>query len=366
MKICIIGNPNSVHVRRWASNFILRSHSVHLIGEHKPTVQLPEGIIFHDLTKLTNTRKLRYVVWAFQIRRILESIKPDILHAQGVVSAGWLGAASGYHPFLISAHGSDLLLIDQRDWLNRALTKWTLLKADYVTCVSENLAIKAKTLGVKPEHTEVLYLGVNLELFHPSSNPQSVRRRLGLGSEPLVLSIRGMRSIYNILDIAKAIPLVLDQVPNAHFIIFSYNIDPEYLSRVRAKLSELVDSGHVIFVENLVDDIAISEYYQACDVAVSVPSSDGTPQSVLEAMACGVPVLVSGLSSLSEWVTHEKEGLLVPTGDIQAIGQSIIRLLLNENLRRHLGQNACEKIRRQADLTRWEQRAEDLYLELLR
>ena len=365
MKICIIGNPNSIHVRRWVKDFILKNYSVHLIGEHKLNVRLPEGVIFHDLTKLLNIRKLRYLIWAWQSRRIVQSVQPDILHAQSAVSAGWLGAATGYHPFLITAHGSDLILLDQRDWFFSAITKWALRKADYVTCVSDSLALKARALGVKSENVEVVHLGVDLDIFHPSSDPQSIRRRLGLGTEPLILSIRAMRPLYNVLDIARAIPLVLDRVPNARFMIFSYNADPIYLSRLQAELSDLVTSGKVILVENLADDLSIAEYYQVCDVAVSVPASDGTPKSVQEAMACGAPVVVSELESLREWVTHDKEGLFVPLGDIQAISQAIVRLLQDENLRRLMGQNASEKIRQQADRVRWEQRAENIYHELI-
>lgn len=364
MKICIIGNPNSVHVRRWVKTFISKGYTVHLIGEHELNSRLPYGVVFHDLTRLTNLRKLRYLAWAVQTRRILSKMTPDILHAHGVVSAGWLGAATGYHPYLVTAHGSDLILLDQRNMFFQKLTKWALLKADYVTCVSENLAIKAKALGVKPEIVEVVHLGVDLDIFRPASNPQTIRHRLGLGEAPLILSIRAMKPIYNQLDIAKAVPIVLEQVSQACFLIFVYNADQSYLAHFKTILAKEITSGVVKLVQDLPDDQAIAEYYQACDIAISVPSSDGTPKSVQEAMACGIPVVVSDLSSLHEWITSGKEGLFVPVGDVQAISQAIIRLLLDENLRRELGQRASGKILQQGDLTRWEQRAENIYQEL--
>jgi glycosyltransferase involved in cell wall biosynthesis len=313
---------------------------------------------------LTNLRKLRYLAWALKARQILLKIKPDILHAHGVVSAGWLGAATGYHPYLVTAHGSDLILLDQRDWFFQLLTKWAILKADYVTCVSENLAIRAKALGVKPENVEVVHLGVDLDIFHPSSNPKVIRHRSGLGEAPLVLSIRAMKPIYNQLDIAKAIPIILEQISQVRFLIFVYNADHGYLTDFKTILAKEINSGVVKLVHDLPDDQAIAEYYQACDIAISVPSSDGTPKSVQEAMACGIPVVVSDLPSLHEWITSEKEGLYVPVGDVQAISQAIIRLLLDKSLRRELGQRAYEKILQHGDPTRWEQRAENIYHEL--
>lgn len=364
MKICVIGNPNTVHIRRWIEYLISKRYSVHWIGEHTPIVRLPEGVIFHDLTKLTNIRKLRYLVWTARVNRILQSIKPDVVHAHGVVSAGWLGAAAGYHPFMVTAHGSDLILLDQRSGIYRMLTRWVLRRADYVTCVSKYLATRAKALGAKPDHVEVVYLGVDLEVFHPPARQELIRRRLHLGEGPLVLSIRAMKPTYHLLDLAKAIPSVLEHVPQVCFLVFTYNIDQGYLSRFREILSEQIASGAVRFVEALKDDQAIAEYYQACDIAISVPSSDGTPKSVQEAMACGIPVVVSDVPGLHEWIANGKEGLFVPVGDIYAISQAIIQLLLDERLRRQMGRNAFEKIRRQADLRHWSQRAEEIYIEL--
>jgi len=173
-----------------------------------------------------------------------------------------------------------------------------------------------------------------------------------------------MKPIYNLLDIAKAIPFVLEQVPQACFLVFTYNIDQGYLYRFKEILSGQIASGGVRFVEKLMDDQAISEYYQACDIAISVPSSDGTPKSVQEAMACGIPVVVSDVPGNHEWITDEEEGLFVPVGGVQDISQAIIRLLSDESLRRQMGQKAHEKIRRQADFRHWSQRSEEIYHEL--
>ena len=366
MIICIIGNPNSIHVHRWVKHFKSEGDIIHLIGEHTPIAPIPEGIIFHDLTIKINIRKLRYLVWALHVRQILEKIKPDILHAHSVVSAGWLGAAAGFHPFLITAHGSDLLLLEKRSWFFQKLTKWAINKADYVTCVSENLANKAKILGVKPERVEVIPIGVNLITFQPSLNSQYLRHKLGLGAEPIVLSIRAMNPTYNLLDIAKAIPRVLEQVPQTRFLIFAYNIDQDYFSQFKHYLVDEIASGSVRVVQNLPDDKAIAEYYQVCDVAISVPSSDGTPVSVLEAMACGTAVIASDLPSLHDWISSEQDGLIIPVGDIQAITNAVIRLIQDKHLRNKLGINAAGRIQKQGNNQYWMQRMMGIYHALTR
>jgi glycosyltransferase involved in cell wall biosynthesis len=176
--------------------------------------------------------------------------------------------------------------------------------------------------------------------------------------------LRAIKAIYNPLDIALAIPKVLDRIPDAQFLIFTHNSDPELLSRFRAILHEHRVTHAVQYIGNLADDCAIAGVLQAADVAVSVPSSDGTPQSVLEALACGLAVVLSDLPSLHEWVQHETEALFVPVGDAAAIAETIIRLLVDEPLREKLRANGPLTIRQRADRMELMKRYIEIYQEL--
>jgi len=365
MKLCVISDLNIVHIRRWLNYFILRGHEVHLIGDYPLRCSVPEGLIFHDLTKLNNMRKLRHFIWMPIVRQLVRKIQPDVLHAHWVAGPGWLGAATGFHPFLITAQGSDLLVRAQRSWIQRQLCRWALRQADYVACVSGHLAQKALELGANPDRLEVVYAGIDTGVFYPASNPESARSKLNVGPGPIVLSIRGMRPIYHLLDIAHAIPHVLEQVPSARFIFFVYSCEPEYFARFQATLQELDVKGAVQCVEELADDNAIADFYRIADVAISVPSSDGTPNSVHEAMACGAVPVVSDLPSLHDWVRHEQEGLFVPLGDVAAIGESIVRLLTDSALRQRLRNNGTQLISQRADSKIWMRRSEEIYQHLI-
>ncbi len=68
MRLCLISNPNSIHTQRWVHYFAGRGHDIHLIGEKPLAAAQPEGIAFHDLTRQTNARKLRYVVCCTRTR----------------------------------------------------------------------------------------------------------------------------------------------------------------------------------------------------------------------------------------------------------------------------------------------------------
>lgn len=358
MRICIIANPNSIHTHRWVRYFAGRGHEVHLIGPNPPEVAAPNGIVFHDLTRITNRRKFRFVVWSTALRRLLRTLRPDVLHAHQVTGAGWLGAGSGYHPFFVTSWGSDLLVSARRSPTQRRLAGLVLRRADYVTCVSEPLAQAALELGADPQRLEVAYWGVDTEVFHPPPAPPN------LPPAPLVLSIRAVRPLYNPLAIAQAIPLVLAQAPEARFVIRTYSFDSGVLTDFRRLVEAAGASVAVEYIGDLPDDHAIADLYRQAAVVVSVPSSDGTPQSVLEAMACGAVPVVSDLPSLRQWVQHEREALLVPVGDADALAAAISRLLADPGLRQRMAAAGLETIRQRADSAVWMAHNEEIYRKL--
>jgi glycosyltransferase involved in cell wall biosynthesis len=343
MRICVIGNPNSIHIQRWLRYFVQRGHEMHLIGDVPLKVALPDGITFYDLPRQINRRKLRYAVWIWTTRRLVRRIQPDVLHAHRVASAGWLGAASGFHPFVVTSWGSDLLVSAKRSSNQRQLARWVLHRADYVTCVSELLAQAALELGADPQRVEVAFWGVDTEIFHPA--PPSAP---DVGA-PLVLSIRAMRPIYDPLVIARAIPKVLARIPEATFAIRTYSVDDSLLTEFRTLVEEAGASSSVEYIGDLPGDQAIAELYRRAAVVVSVPLSDGTPQSVLEAMACGSVPVVSDLPSLRLWVQHEREALLAPVGDADAVADAIGRLLANRELHGRMRTAGLQMIGERAD-----------------
>jgi glycosyltransferase involved in cell wall biosynthesis len=370
LRLCYVANPYSIHTRRWLRYFTGRGHEIYLISVSPtrgsiPPDTIPPSVTFYDLMAQFNVRKLRYLAWGLAARRIVHRIQPDVLHVHQVAGGGWVGAVAGYHPFIVTAWGSDLLLGPRRSWIQRQLARWVLRRADYVTCVSQSLAQAARSLGVDPSHLEVAPWGVDTDIFHPAPNKEALRARLGLGSGPIVLSIRAIQDVYNPLDMARAIPRVLDQVPGTHFIIRTYNCDQNLLTQFKDIVREHQVAEAVQYIGDLPKEQAIADLYRVADVAVSVPGSDGTPSSVLEALACGAVPVLSDVPSLHEWVRHEQEGLFVPIGDVAAISIAIVRLLTDKALQNRLCTNASLLIRQRADSKVWMYHSEEMYRRLI-
>lgn len=113
MKICYIANPNSIHNQRWLNYFLQRGHEVHLISFYTRSHEKPDNRIhLHPLTRRPGGifRFPVYFIWILQVRRLVKQIKPDILHSQYITENSYLGVASGFHPLILSAWGSDILI----------------------------------------------------------------------------------------------------------------------------------------------------------------------------------------------------------------------------------------------------------------
>lgn len=362
LKLCIIANPNSIHTVRWVEYLVECGYEIHLIGEHLGLQPVPNKAIFYDLPKLINTRKLRYLVWALNVRYILRRVKPKILHALGAGSAGWLGMASGFHPFIVTALGSDLLLLPKKSNVQKYLTLRALNDADHVICVSEHIARKATQYGIRSDKIDIIRSSIDTDIFNPKTNSKAIRSKHHLGPGPIVVSIRAMNYIYNPITIAYAIPKVLKIIPDSQFLIFTYNCDEDLLHHFKSIINQMNVDHAITYIDPISDDNEIAEYFRSANVAISVPSSDGNPVSVLESMACGAALVLSDLPSLHEWAENEQEALFVPVGDVDSLSNAIVRLLSNTQLRKKIATNAATKIRQHADMNVWMPQIEDIYL----
>ena len=345
MKICLVANPNSAHTRRSMEGLLERGYQITLIGEHSPLTSPPNNIKYIDLTRRINIRRLRFLIWYFVMPNILNKVQPDILHSIGASGAAWLGSAASFHPFVITATGSDLLMLGKRSLLHNRLTRRSLLNADHILCLGEHLKKIAISLGVHANRIETAIFGIDTTIFHP---PSKIPDHPDVPTNPVVISLRAMSPIYNPLVIAQAIPGVLDVAPQTRFLIMTYNANQETLEQFQ----EIVHSHNadyaVQYLPSFKDDREIANVLLHSDIALSIPSSDGTPASVLESMACGNAIIVSDLPSLHDWIIDGKSGLFVTPGDVLGLSQAILRLIKNPYLRERMGREAANFAREHA------------------
>ena len=349
MRICYVGDGASIHTQRWVNYFARKGHEVHLIC-WKLMPGYDENIHIHSLTKIAPkiwavSQYLSALLWIFQTRRLVKKIKPDIVDGHFITLYGFLAACSGFHPLVVSAWGSDVLIYPKRNFLFRSITKYALRKADMVAFNSALARKELIELGTKPEKLVFFRRGVDTQQFGPQGRDQQFKEQFGILGMPTVISIRNLKPIYNVEMLIKAIPLILKQAPETKFVIAGDGEQRDYLTNLANSLGIL---GAVRFVGLLPHD-ELPRYLSSSDMYVSTSLSDSSPLSLQEAMACGLAPVVTDLPANRDWIKDGENGFLVPINDIEMLANKIVYLIENDQIREKFGKTNRQIIQEKAE-----------------
>lgn len=344
MRICYIADGISVHTQRWVNYFAgKKEHEVHLISSRFPSHYegYDKKIKTHHLVRLspriwTVSRFVSAVIWLLQVRQLVKEIQPDIVDAHFITITGYLGAISGFHPLILTAWGSDILLVPYQSLAHRWLTKQALKRADCVICYAPVLKEGALKLGVSQERIAVAFTGVDTEKFSPKQGDSDFLKKLGISTlnSPIVISTRSLKPVYDVQTFVRAIPLVLEEVPEASFIISGEGNQKSHLENL---VQSLGIQDKVKFVGRISDG-EVPQYIASSDVYVSTSLSDGASLSLLEAMACGLPPVVTDIAANQPWVRDGENGFLFPPKDYKTLAKKVAGLLKDEEKRAACGQ----------------------------
>ncbi len=370
MRICYIAYGISLHTQRWVNYFSRRGHEVHLIssrfapgyeGYDKEIKTYPLIRLLPKIWKVSGY--LSGMLWLNQVRRLLQKIKPDLLDAHFIMINGYLAAYSGFHPLILTAWGSDILLVPKQYPVHRFFTKQALKRADRIICVSPVMKEEIVRLGTKPDKVEITLIGVNTKEFSPKRKEEVIRQKLGIpDSVPVVISTRSLDPFYKVETLVKAIPLVLGEVPEARFIIAGEGGQRGYLERLASSL-DITDSVEFL---GWIPGNEFPKYLASSDVYVSTSPSDGTSASLLEAMACGLAPVITNIPANQPWVEDGENGFLFPAGDHKMLASKITTLLKDNKLRSNFGEISGGIVKERAEYEKEMARVEEIYRQVVR
>jgi len=292
----------------------------------------------------------------------VKKIKPDILDAHYVTVNGYLAVASGFHPLVLSVWGSDILIDPQRNFLFKAATKYSLKRADVVTCDAEHIVEELVKHGAPQEKVRLIHFGTDTRKFKPGQKSEKLKGELGILDSTAVISLRSLKPIYDVESLIKAIPLVLEEIPEAKFIIAGEGEERQYLENLAASLGV---STSIRFVGMIAND-ELPQYLTSSDVYVSTSLSDaGLASSTAEAMACGLPVVITDFGDNRKWVEDGVNGFIVPLREPEALASRITYLLHNESDRIKFGQASRQIIEERNNYDKEMGKVEKFYEELI-
>ena len=356
MKICYI-STKSIHTRRWVEYFAERGHEVHLITPEYDDI---EGVKTYEVKPKAS--KLSPFCKAIIIRNLVKKIKPDILHAHQVLPFGLYGALSGFHPFVVTAWGSDVLICPKESKIMKYAVPFTLRRADLVTCDAEHIKWPLVELGAESHKINLIYFGVDTNKFKPGQRNKKISEELEIFDSPVVISLRSLEPLYNTESLIASIPLVLEKIPETKFIIAGKGSQEQKLKEL-AKFMGVLD---VIRFVGQIPNNELAKYLTSSDVYVSTSLSDaGLAASTAEAMACGLPVVITDFGDNRKWVEDGVNGFIVPLKDPKALAEKIIYLLKHEDIRKKFGMRNRRIIEERNNYYKEMEKMEKIYIELV-
>lgn len=289
-----------------------------------------------------------------RLYRHIRRVRPTILHTSlfhANLPGRILGRLAGV-PIVIC---SERTMAMEREWRYR-LNRWTIMLVDRVIAVSANVRdFCVSHIGLPAEKLVVIPNGVELP-EQPLLSRQEARARLGLPLDTLLVGAVSR------LDPVKGVDCLLQafsRVDDAHLIVVGDGPERAALEASAARL----DIALRVYWAGFQRDIF--RWLPAFDVFVQPSFHEGLPNTVLEAQACGLPVVATAVGGTPEVVVDGVTGLLVPPRDPDALAQAITRLLNDPDLRHAMGQAGRERVEKHFSVEQMVRQTEALYEELL-
>ncbi len=387
MRLLFVADGRSPIALNWIQHFVDRGYEVHLASTFacSPGLKLASvrvvPVAFSggtDLGRMGAMRPARFI-WlraairhwlgpftlpaaARQLSSAIDQISPDLVHAMRIPFEGMLAAqAAPPTPLLVSTWGNDLTLHAPASPGMRRPTRLALKRADglHADCARDaRLAVEwgyppSRPIWVLPGNG-----GVRTDIFAPAGNDSA--RLEGVPAEvPVIVNPRGFRSYVRSDTFFRAIPMVLKGRPQAKFVC------PAMAGEAQAEawVARLDLRSSVRLLPKL-DPAGMASVFRRAAIAVSPSEHDGTPNSLLEAMACGCFPIAGDLESLREWLTPGENGLLIDPASPEALAAAIDRALDDAGLRSSAAVHNARLIAQRADFAVIMPRVEAIYAEL--
>jgi L-malate glycosyltransferase len=252
-----------------------------------------------------------------KLREVLDEFSPDVVHAGPVQQGGLLAAWAGSEPLVTMSWGSDLLW-DARYGSGRLAARYTLARTSAFVCDCQAVCRAAIALGTPAGRVVVFPWGVDLRHFSPGDG-STLRQSLGWTDAFVLLSTRAWESLYGLDTLVEGFIQAARQDDALRLLMLGRgSLESQIRGRLReAKVADRVHFAGRVELEDL------PGFYRAADLYVSASRSDGSSVSLLEAMACGLPALVSDIAGNREWVTPSENGWWFRAGEAGALAEAI-------------------------------------------
>ena len=357
MKILILSDPSSPHTIKWVNSLHRKGIEIFLFGlsKYDPT-QYDDGIRIESLqtpdsikAKLDgNFLKLIYLTAFPRLKKIIRTFKPDILHAHYAASYGLIGAFTGFHPFILSVWGIDILKFPNNSVLHKRMIEYSLKKADKVLATSYYLA--KETNKYTSKEILITSFGIDTDKFKPKIVDPIFKK-----DDIVIGTVKSMERKYGIEYLIKSFSIIKQKYPHKNLKLLLVGG-----GSLEDKFKQMIDELGITDSSIITGQISfnkVADYHNQLTIAVYVSKVESFGVSILESSACEKPVVVSDVGGLPEVVENDVTGVIVKANDIEATTVAIERLILDKELREKFGNAGCVRVRDKFD---WQKNVNDM------
>jgi glycosyltransferase involved in cell wall biosynthesis len=329
MKVLYVSSNGGIHDYRFLKKLV---NDYEVLFLHYAAGEIIDEIDKLDhlqiISKKPAFRSMPLISERGHFKKVLKEFKPDIVHSGYVWQVGILAANSGFHPHLSMPWGSDILTEPDKSFIKKNLVNKVMKTCDQVQCDAE--FVKKKIMNdykLPAEKITVFPWGIDLGQFK-KSDKQSARSQLKLDKEKfIVIFNRHFEPVYGADNLLEAYRKFSKGKNDVMMLMLS-----DGSGKVDA-LKYITESGldEKIRVLGRVPNNELPALLNAADVYVSPSLSDGTSLSLLEAMACGLGLIVTDVPAIKEWVAPEN-GLMVKRGSREELTEALEKYYSNRGL----------------------------------
>jgi L-malate glycosyltransferase len=346
MKILILADGNSAHTQKWINGLIGdKGIDIILWSLNKvdplfyPEVENLKIISYGNIQgEKPLYAKTLYFRYFYDLVKIKNSYKPNIIHAHYASSYGFLGSLLNFKNYIVSIWGADVFDFPSDSVFNKWVIKHSFRKAKILLSTSEIMA--EESMKYTKKSITVVPFGIDLEVFQKVENS---RETFTIGT------VKTLESKYGIDTLIKAFKIFKDKYPNLNTecIIVGEG-------RERDALVKLCNNYNLSSCVQLVGRVKYSEvpkWHNKLDVYLSLSrlDSESFGVSAIEAGACEVPAIVASVGGLPYVVKNDITGIVVEKDNPKQAAEAIEKLYLNTDLRLDLGRNARKHIKKKYD-----------------
>jgi glycosyltransferase involved in cell wall biosynthesis len=315
--------------------------------------------------------RIRWLSFFFSplfLGQVIRKIRPDLIHVFYAYQQLDNLVLHRFRPLVLTVMGGDVLSDQSFHGRKKWLTKKMLEGADIITSKSNFLDEVLYGIGDYAHKIRRVTWGVDTKRFHPGVEVDFLCQRWHIHPDDTVfLCPRICRPFYNKHLIIQAFAHYIHQSrprTKSKLIIAELFAEESYSKRLRTLAKELELMEYVRFVGTIPHQ-EMPAYFNLSDIMVAIPPSDGMPQSLYEAMACGTYPILGNLPQYQEMVEDGINGRLVKIGDVKALGEAMAWAADHPEHRQEATTFNRKRILERADKEVEERRINSIYAELL-